>query len=111
MTARLIALLLLLLPVQAAAQSSGRVLVMPFDNPKRDARLHWMGEAAALLLTDELEARRIDVITRAERIRALDELRIEGIKTTIPFHKKLLQHATFVDGMVDTKFVERELLG
>jgi acetyl-CoA carboxylase, biotin carboxylase subunit len=44
-------------------------------------------------------------------IRALDELRIEGIKTTIPFHKKLLGHATFVDGMVDTKFVERELLG
>jgi acetyl-CoA carboxylase biotin carboxylase subunit len=53
--------------------------------------------------------------TRAEAIacmiRALDELRIEGIKTTIPFHKKLLGHATFVEGMVDTKFVERELLG
>lgn len=44
-------------------------------------------------------------------IRALDELRIEGIKTTIPFHKKLLSHTTFVEGMVDTKFVERELLG
>jgi acetyl-CoA carboxylase biotin carboxylase subunit len=53
--------------------------------------------------------------TRAEAIacmiRALDELRIEGIKTTIPFHKKLLSHTTFVEGMVDTKFVERELLG
>jgi len=53
--------------------------------------------------------------TRAEAIacmlRALDELRIEGIKTTIPFHKKLLNHTTFVDGLVDTKFVERELLG
>ena len=53
--------------------------------------------------------------TRTEAIagmlRALDELRIEGIKTTIPFHKKLLSHATFVEGMVDTKFVERELLG
>lgn len=52
--------------------------------------------------------------TRAEAIacmiRALDELRIEGIKTTIPFHKKLLSHTTFVEGMVDTKFVERELL-
>jgi acetyl-CoA carboxylase biotin carboxylase subunit len=52
--------------------------------------------------------------TRAEAIacmiRALDELRIEGIKTTVPFHKKLLAHPTFVDGMVDTKFVERELL-
>ncbi len=52
--------------------------------------------------------------TRSEAIacmlRALDELRIEGIKTTIPFHKRLLQHPTFVAGMVDTKFVERELL-
>ncbi len=76
MTIRVIALLLLLLPVQAAAQSSGRVLVMPFDNAKRDARLHWMGEAAALVLTDELEARQIDVITRAERMRAFDELHL-----------------------------------
>jgi acetyl-CoA carboxylase biotin carboxylase subunit len=53
--------------------------------------------------------------TRAEAIacmiRALDELRIEGIKTTIPFQKRILQHNTFVEGMVDTKFVERELLG
>jgi acetyl-CoA carboxylase biotin carboxylase subunit len=52
--------------------------------------------------------------TRAEAIacmlRALDELRIEGIKTTIPFQKRVLQHNTFVEGMVDTKFVERELL-
>jgi acetyl-CoA carboxylase biotin carboxylase subunit len=53
--------------------------------------------------------------TRAEAIacmlRSLDELRIEGIKTTIPFHKRLLRHQTFAEGMVDTKFVERELLG
>jgi acetyl-CoA carboxylase biotin carboxylase subunit len=52
--------------------------------------------------------------TRAEAIacmiRALDELRIEGIKTTIPFHKRVLMHSTFVEGLVDTKFVERELL-
>jgi acetyl-CoA carboxylase, biotin carboxylase subunit len=42
--------------------------------------------------------------------RALDELRIEGIKTTAPFHKRVLSHATFAEGLVDTKFVERELL-
>jgi len=52
--------------------------------------------------------------TRLEAIatmkRALDELRIEGIKTTAPFHKRVLSHATFVDGMVDTKFVERTFL-
>jgi Tfp pilus assembly protein PilF len=49
---------------------------MPFENSKRDARLHWMGEAAALLLTDELEMRGIKAITRAERIRAFDELHL-----------------------------------
>ena len=42
--------------------------------------------------------------------RALGELRIEGIKTTAPFHQRILSHATFVEGMVDTKFVERTFL-
>jgi acetyl-CoA carboxylase biotin carboxylase subunit len=49
--------------------------------------------------------------TRAEAIRcmlrALDELRVEGIFTTVPFHKKVLQHSEFADGRVDTSFVER----
>jgi acetyl-CoA carboxylase biotin carboxylase subunit len=49
--------------------------------------------------------------TRAEAIscmlRALDELRIEGIRTTVPFHKKVLQHSDFVEGWVDTTLVER----
>jgi len=52
--------------------------------------------------------------TRAEAIavmlRALDELRIEGIKTTAPFHKQVLQHSDFVEGWVDTSFVERVFL-
>jgi acetyl-CoA carboxylase, biotin carboxylase subunit len=46
----------------------------------------------------------------ATMIRCLDELRIEGIKTTAPFHKQLLSHTTFVEGLVDTGFVEREML-
>jgi acetyl-CoA carboxylase biotin carboxylase subunit len=52
--------------------------------------------------------------TRADAIacmlRALDELRVEGIRTTAPFHKRVLSHSTFADGLVDTGFVERELL-
>lgn len=40
-------------------------------------------------------------------IRALDELRVSGIKTTAPFHKRVLQHADFVEGKIDTGFVER----
>ena len=32
----------------------GGVLVMPFENPKREGRIFWLGEAAAVLLTDDL---------------------------------------------------------
>ena len=49
--------------------------------------------------------------TRAEAIacmqRALSELRVEGIATTASFHQKVLEHSDFVDGLVDTHFVER----
>ena len=43
-------------------------------------------------------------------LRALNELRIEGIRTTVPFHRKVLQHAEFAEGLVDTTFVERTWL-
>ncbi|MBD3223257.1 MAG: acetyl-CoA carboxylase biotin carboxylase subunit [Caldithrix sp.] len=39
--------------------------------------------------------------------RALDEFVIEGIHTTIPFHKKLIARKEFVDGDFDTGFLER----
>jgi acetyl-CoA carboxylase, biotin carboxylase subunit len=49
--------------------------------------------------------------TRSEAIecmlRALDELRIEGIQTTVPLYRKILGHAAFVEGRIDTTFVER----
>lgn len=49
--------------------------------------------------------------TRAEAIecmqRALSELRIEGIKTTIPLHKKILGLSAFAEGRIDTTFIER----
>ncbi|MCO6455836.1 MAG: acetyl-CoA carboxylase biotin carboxylase subunit [Pirellulaceae bacterium] len=52
--------------------------------------------------------------TRSEAIacmvRALDELRIKGISTTADFHKKVLCHSSFVEGSVDTTFVERTWL-
>ena len=52
--------------------------------------------------------------TRAKAIacmlRALDELRVEGIATTASFHKQVLQHAEFAEGRVDTSFVERVFL-
>jgi acetyl-CoA carboxylase biotin carboxylase subunit len=49
--------------------------------------------------------------TRREAIdcmlRALGELRIEGIKTTVPLHREILRHAAFVEGRIDTTFIER----
>ncbi len=38
--------------------------------------------------------------------RALDEYIIEGIKTTIPFHQKLLRNKDFREGNFTTKFLE-----
>jgi tetratricopeptide (TPR) repeat protein len=59
---------------QAAAGT--RVLVLPFENSKRDPRLVWLGEAAAILLGDELNARGFPAITRDERVRAFDQLHL-----------------------------------
>jgi acetyl-CoA carboxylase, biotin carboxylase subunit len=39
----------------------------------------------------------------------LEELIVEGIKTTIPFHQLALRHPDFVAGRLDTHFVERLL--
>lgn len=47
---------------------------------------------------------RIEAIDRM--LRALSEFKIEGVKTTIPFHVKLLQHEKFREGDVSTRFLE-----
>jgi acetyl-CoA carboxylase biotin carboxylase subunit len=48
--------------------------------------------------------------TRPEAIsrmrHALDEFVIEGIKTTIPFHKKLMESEKFQRGEFDTRFLD-----
>lgn len=42
--------------------------------------------------------------------RALDELIIEGIQTTIPLHKRVFRNRDFLEGRVDTTWVERVLM-
>ncbi|QAT16916.1 acetyl-CoA carboxylase biotin carboxylase subunit [Candidatus Velamenicoccus archaeovorus] len=42
-------------------------------------------------------------------LRALDEFVIEPIKTTIPFHKQLLNHPSFRKGDISTHFIEQIL--
>lgn len=52
--------------------------------------------------------------TRPEAIacmkRCLDEFVVEGIKTTIPLLKRILNHTAFVEGKMDTTFIEQKLL-
>jgi biotin carboxylase len=50
---------------------------------------------------------------RAEALRrmeiALEEMIVEGIKTSIPFHRLALKHPRFRAGDLDTRFVEQML--
>ena len=60
---------------------------------------------------DSMIAKLITVAqTREEAIskmkRALSEFVLEGVKTTIPFHKKLMNHEAFQSGDYTTKFME-----
>ncbi len=60
---------------------------------------------------DSMIAKLITVAqTRDEAIskmrRALDEFIIEGLKTTIPFHRKLMDNEDFIKGNYTTKFME-----
>jgi len=42
--------------------------------------------------------------------RCLDEFVVEGIKTTIPLLKRILNNSAFVEGRMDTTFIEQKLL-
>ncbi|MCF6227216.1 MAG: acetyl-CoA carboxylase biotin carboxylase subunit [Planctomycetes bacterium] len=51
---------------------------------------------------------RMEAIIRMRR--ALGELKIGGIKTTIPLHQKIMCDANFIKGDVDTGYIENVLL-
>ncbi|MEK6552189.1 MAG: ATP-grasp domain-containing protein, partial [Bacteroidota bacterium] len=46
-------------------------------------------------------------IARARR--AFEEFQVEGIKTTIPFHKKVLENEKFINGDFDTSFIDKHI--
>ena len=52
--------------------------------------------------------------TREEAIacmcRCLDEMKVEGIKTSIPLQLKILRHKDFQSGKIDTGFIERHFV-
>ena len=50
---------------------------------------------------------RAEAVARARR--ALDEFVIEGIATTIPFHKRVLENEVFLAGEATTDFIETQM--
>jgi tetratricopeptide (TPR) repeat protein len=65
----------------AQVPAGAPVLVLPFDNPAHDARLAWMREGAAILLSEALAAAGETVIDREERLQAFDRLQFPASAT------------------------------
>ena len=42
--------------------------------------------------------------------RALDEFIVEGVRTNIPLHRKILDHPAFTVGPMSTRFLEEHVL-
>ena len=79
---------LVLVPAAAAAQNAQRQLVVPFENVSKEAQSYWLSEASASILTDDLIALGAPTITREDRVRAFDRLRVPVSAT--------LSHATVI---------------
>ncbi len=58
------------------AQAPERLLVVPFENVPREGRFSWMSEAAATLLTSNLEALGVATISREQRLKACERLQL-----------------------------------
>ena len=63
---------------QAQVSSATRpaVIVVPFNSEGRDTRSYWLREASAVILTDDLVSLGIGAMSRDERLRAFDSLRV-----------------------------------
>jgi tetratricopeptide (TPR) repeat protein len=77
-----------LVPTSAFAQTAERILVIPFENPTREARIYWVSEASAVLLADDLNALGKHAYTREERLDAFQRLQVPPIAS--------LSHATVI---------------
>jgi Flp pilus assembly protein TadD/TolB-like protein len=65
-------------PVTAPAGTT-RILVVPFEVADRDPRALWLGEAAAVLLSDALRAMQLPALSRNERVRAFEEANLPTV--------------------------------
>ena len=61
---------------QAWAQASAPIVVVPFANVGNEPRVHWLGEASAVLVADELRALGVSAIQRTDRVSAFEMLHL-----------------------------------
>jgi len=61
---------------KAEAGEAARILVVPFETAGRDGRTYWLGEAIAVLMADDVNARGLGAVTRPSRERAYDQLHL-----------------------------------
>jgi tetratricopeptide (TPR) repeat protein len=73
---------------QPPVQPAERILVIPFENPAREARIYWVSEASAVLLADDLNAMGKHAHTREERLDAFQRLQVPPVAA--------LSHATVI---------------
>ena len=66
---------------QELAPVGPRQLVMPFENATHEPRYNWLGEGAASALTDDLIALGAPALSRDDRLRAFEHLRVPAVST------------------------------
>lgn len=67
---------LVFLAIGPAFAQTGPTLVMPFDRTGGDPHLGWLGEGAAVVIADDLNALGASALTRPERVDAFDQLNV-----------------------------------
>jgi tetratricopeptide (TPR) repeat protein len=89
---------------QTRVSAADTMLVVPFDNLNREARLYWLEEAAAVTLTDDLQALGAQAFSRDDRLRAFERLSLPATalvtRATVIKVAELLGAARVVTGSV-----------
>jgi tetratricopeptide (TPR) repeat protein/TolB-like protein len=62
--------------LDVTAAGAQPVLVVPFELERFDARVGWLGEGVAIGVTAALQARGVEVVSRDERLAALERLQL-----------------------------------
>ena len=64
---------------------------------------------AKLIVATRYDAKSAREMTIRRMSRALSEFTVDGVKTTIPFHRDVMAHDAFMHGDVTTDFIEKHL--